>query len=88
MPSVGTIVGFAGSHLSGLGYLFVEVEEGVQPIPCDNPTTVRALDECFGDVINDMNVDNEAIKGKRIQFETDRTGILEWFAPLNEGFEC
>lgn len=88
MPSTGTIIGFVGSQLSGLGYLFVEVEEVVQPIMCDNPTTVRALDDCFGDVIRGMFLSNDSMKGKRIKFETDRMGILDWFAPVGEESQC
>ncbi len=84
MSSIGTIVGFAGSPLSGLGYIFVESEEGIQPLMCDNPTTVRALDECFGNVIQGMRINNDAIKGKRIEFETNRIGVLEWFVPIEE----
>ena len=88
MSSTGTIICFAGSHLGGLGYLFVEVEEGIQSIMCDNPTTVRALDDCFGDVIQGMRVNNGAIKGKRIEFETDWTGVLEWFMPIEAKSQC
>ena len=88
MSSIGTIVCFAGSHLSGLGFLFVEVEEGIQPVMCDNPTTVTALDDCFGNVIQWMHINNNAIKGKRIEFETNWTGVLEWFMPIEAESQC
>lgn len=84
MSQHGTIVGFEGTTLSGLGYLFIQDDEGLRIIPCDNAVTVRALDDCFENVICGMQVNNDAIRGRRIQFETDWSGLLEWFAPLGD----
>ena len=78
----GKIIGFQGSWGSGLGYL---VLEGGIAIPCDNGATVRALDACFGGVITDTHtVNNDAIRGKEIVYETDWLGLLEWFAPRED----
>ena len=50
----GIIRGFGGNWMSGLGYL--HIEDSDEPwvrhsVPCDNVSTVRALDDCFGNVI-------------------------------------
>lgn len=81
----GTITGFSGSYGSGLGYLHID---GI-PIPCDNGATVRALRDCFGeDVIGEAhNVNVQAISGKRVYYETNGLGVLEWFAPVEDEAE-
>lgn len=77
----GTIGAFQGSWQSGLASLIVN---GLG-IPCENTTTVRALEGCYGDVITDSHsVDNAAIKGKRIAFSLDNMGMLDGFTPENE----
>lgn len=81
MAQHGTITGFAGNHGSGIGFLIV----GDQKIPCENAPTVRALDRAFGGVIGPgHNVDNNAIRGKEIVYETDCMGLLQWFVPADE----
>ena len=78
----GTITGFSGSYGSGLGYLYID---GI-PIPCDKGATVRALCACFGDdVIGEAHTVNiDAITGKRVHYETNGFGLLEWFAPVED----
>jgi hypothetical protein len=77
----GTITGFGGSWGSGLGVLFID---GL-PVHCENASTVRALDACFGDVIdNNHSVNQDAIIGKRISYSVDFVGVLEGFSPLEE----
>ena len=81
MAQRGTIQGFGGNHLSGIGFLIVDGKK----IPCDNAPTVRALDAAFGGVIGPgHNVDNNTIRGKEIVYETDWLGLLEWFVPADE----
>ena len=50
----GIITGFSGSWMSGLGYIHIQDSDEPwinQSIPCDNASTVRALDARFGNVI-------------------------------------
>jgi len=80
----GVIEGFQGTWGSGLGFLVVS---GV-PVPCDNGSTVRALEGCFGDVIGPAhsvdNVNGGHI-GKEIFYSLDDMGmILEAFTPVDE----
>lgn len=82
MP-VGTIIGFQGNWGSGLATLWVKCRGRPLPVLCDNAPTVRALDGCFGDVIDeDHTVNQDAISGKRIRFETNWMGLLESFEPV------
>jgi hypothetical protein len=83
----GKIVAFAGTWGSGLGYLVMEDENAAQiVVPCDNAPTVRALDACFGDVIDDNHcVNNEAIEGKEIYWSYDEYGMtLAGFTPVDD----
>jgi len=79
--SKGTINGFHGSWMSGIATLIID---GV-PIPCENTTTARALDACFGDVITNAHcVDSNAIAGKEVYWSLDEMGlILAGFTPVN-----
>jgi len=52
----GIIEGFHGSWGSGLGHLIVSG----QAIPCDNGSTVRALEACFGNVIGEGHMVNNS----------------------------
>ena len=78
----GTITGFSGHWLSGIGYLLVD---GVG-VPCENAPTVRALDACFGDVIAEGHtVSQETIVGKEIYYSMDDLGlVLGGFTPVDE----
>lgn len=85
----GTIVRMQGSWGSGLGELIIDEiikgEEKRVSIDCENASTVRALDGCFGDVISSgHSFDNAAIEGKEIFFSADDFGILEGFTPVND----
>ncbi len=83
----GTIRGFGGSWGSGIGYLQVEKEDGtVESIPCENSTTVRALEDAFGDVITDGHTANgKGFIGKEIFYCWDEMGLLlGGFTPVEE----
>lgn len=84
----GTILGFAGSYMSGLGHLVIEDDRrGVVSVPCDNGPTVRALQAAFGDVIAPgHSVDSEGGHvGKRAYYCYDDLGlILAGFVPVDE----
>ena len=82
----GTIIGFRGSYMSGLGHLIVDDEEDGQVfIPCQNGPTVRALEAAFGDAIGPGHtVNQEGIKGKRIRYSVDEIGVLDGFTPEEE----
>lgn len=84
MPNTrkGTIDGFSGNWLSGIGYLIIDG----MPVMCENGATVRALDGAFGDVIEAKThtVNNEAIKGKEIIYSVDDMGVLMGFTPVDE----
>jgi hypothetical protein len=77
----GTIEGFHGSWMSGLGTLVIDG----MPYLCENAQTVRSLDACFGGVIAPGHtVNNKAIEGKEIIFSVDDTGILLGFTPVED----
>lgn len=79
----GRIIGFSGSWSSGIAMLTVETEEGIDHVWCDNPPTVRALDRAFGNVIGEGHTVNQAaIEGREIEYETDALGVLEGFTPV------
>jgi hypothetical protein len=79
MSKCGVITGFSSSYSSGIATIYINKE----PVLCENTPTVRALDDCFGDVISsDHSVDVEAIIGREICYEVDSLNILEWFAPI------
>jgi hypothetical protein len=82
MIEKGTITGFAGTHMSGLGYLLIDG----MPIPCENAPTVRALEGCFGKVIGgEHNVlPDGGHLGQEIYYSTNAFGILEFFAPVDQ----
>jgi hypothetical protein len=76
----GTITGFRGSWMSGLGYLLID---GVG-VPCDNAPTVRAIDGCFGDVIAEGHtVNQKVIVGKEIYYSMDGF-VLGGFTPVDD----
>jgi hypothetical protein len=75
----GTIEGFRGSWMSGLGYLIINGHG----VPCENGATVRALEACFGDVIAEGHtVDSKAVADKEVFYSTDFMGVLEGFTPV------
>ena len=83
----GTIVGFSGSWMSGLGALIIREDKGrLHNVPCDNGTTVRSLDAAFDGFISENHcVDNNAICGKEIYWSYDEMGLcLEGFTPVEE----
>jgi hypothetical protein len=74
----GTILGFHGSWSSSIATLVVKNEKGVvKEIPCENTSTVRALDACFGNVIQPgRTARRDAFVGKTIFYEYDDLGLL------------
>jgi len=81
----GTIVGFKGSWSSGIAQLMIKDTKGnIKAIPCENTTTVRALDSCYGGVIQSGRTASEKpFVGKKIFYEYDDMGLmLGGFAPV------
>lgn len=78
---VGTLERFVGSWSSGLGYLVIDGT----PIPCENPATVRALDGCFGDVIQPGHtLLSESFEGREVVYSVDDLGLLLGFTPIED----
>ena len=81
----GTIIGFRGSWSSGIAQLLIKNAKGkVEAIPCENTATVRALDACYGGVIQSgMTADQSPFIGKKIFYEYNDMGLmLGSFAPV------
>lgn len=77
----GTLGKFLGSWSSGLGFLEIDGH----PIPCENALTVRALDACFGDVIQlGHAVSSEGFEGREVVYSVDDLGLLLGFTPIEE----
>ena len=90
----GKLKGFRGSWGSGLGSLVIEDSETgfTEEIPCDNGTTVRALEGCFGNVIGDAHCvkpDQKAgFYDKEVYWSMDEFGIVfDGFTPVDEASE-
>ena len=78
---------FSGSWGSGIGYLNGLNEKGkLISIPCENTTTVRNLEEAFGNVISqNHSVNGSGLKGKEIFYRFDDMGlVLAAFIPVEE----
>jgi len=86
----GKIVGLQGNWMSGIAELVVDEVIGKAVIRtgvyCDNAPTVRALENCFGDVIGPAHTINHhgGHVGKEIYFSTDPVGVLEAFTPVED----
>jgi len=82
----GKLIQFHGSWGSGLGYLEIEDSETGEHelVPCDNGTTVRALEAAFGDVITEGHTANgDGYKGQEVYWSYDEFGlVLEGFTPV------
>lgn len=80
---VGTIQAFYGSWGSGLAQLEVQTENGVEMLMADNGPLVRALDACFGGVIQENHTASvEHLRGEPIAFSVDFMGVMEGFDPI------
>ena len=85
----GVIKGFHGSWGGGMGLLTIEDSRPgtVESVPCDNGSTVRALDAAFGDVIgnsHDVRTQDGHI-GQEIYWSYDEIGLcLGGFMPVAE----
>lgn len=84
----GTIKDFSGSWGSGVGYLTIEDSKTkkIEEIPCENGQTVRALENCFGNVITANHTANgTAFKDREIFWSYDEIGlVLGGFTPVEE----
>ena len=84
----GITVNFRGSWGSGLGYLDIEDSETkqVEAVPCDNASTVRALEAAFGNVITPGHTANgPGYKGQEIYWDYDEIGlVLGGFSPVDQ----
>jgi hypothetical protein len=77
---IGKITGFRGSWGSGMADLVINGKG----VPCDNGTTVRSLEACFGNVIGAGHTvkSDGGFMGKRIAFSLDDMGLMmERFTP-------
>jgi len=74
----GTILEFKGSWLSGIATLIIKDTKGkVKEIPCENTATVRALDACYGSVIQSgRTASQKPFVGKKIFYEYDEMGLV------------
>jgi len=79
----GIIINFRGSWSSGIAELIIKDEKGkVKEIPCENTSTVRALDACYGGVISVGRTANQKpFIGKKIFYEYGDFGLLGRFVP-------
>ena len=85
----GKIIEFQGSWMSGLAQLVIEDSEtgAIESICCENASTVRALDDAYGDVIDgNHSLNNSAITGKEILLSSDGL-IMSGFTPMEEAGE-
>jgi hypothetical protein len=74
----GTILEFRGSWSSGIATLVIKDEKNkVKEIPCENTSTVRALDACYGGVIQSgRTASQKPFVGKKIFYEYDDMGLI------------
>jgi hypothetical protein len=82
MPTTykGTLTGFSGSWMSGIGQLIFSDRPAVM---CENAQTVRSLQACYGDVIDKGHT--ASIKSPReIVYSVDDVGLLLGFTPVDE----
>ncbi|TES90052.1 MAG: hypothetical protein E3J87_00780 [Candidatus Cloacimonadota bacterium] len=84
----GEIINFIGSWGSGLGFLVIqdsETEE-IEQVPCDNGPTVRALENCFGNVITpDHTANGNGYNDKEIFWSMGELGfVLGGFTPVED----
>lgn len=84
----GSLVTFQGSWGSGLGFLHIrDAEDGkVRAVPCDNGSTVRALDAAFpGTIAAGHVVDTRAFAKREVYWDYDDLGLtLGWFVPVED----
>jgi hypothetical protein len=85
----GKIKGFQGSWGSGLAMLLIKNEDGeTDGVPCDNAPTVRALEDCFGNVITKGHTANgQGYIDKEIFYSLESWGTLAGFTPVSEASE-
>jgi benzoyl-CoA reductase/2-hydroxyglutaryl-CoA dehydratase subunit BcrC/BadD/HgdB len=84
MPTTrrGHIEAFHGSWGSGLGTIVIS---GI-PIHCENAATVRALEGCFGNVIDEGHTASikPHVTAEEIVYTVDDFGLLVGFTLLSE----
>ena len=82
----GRIDGLGGNWSSGLAKLYIETGDGLITVPCDNGSTVRALNAAFpGFITSNHGFDNQIVKGRPIAYVMDDMGlILGAFSPISD----
>ena len=84
----GKIKNFVGSWSSGLGYLLIQDSANgeIEQDPCDNGPTVRALEDCFGNVITPGHTARgKGYRDKEIYWNMDEMGlVLGGFTPVED----
>ncbi len=84
----GKIKDFIGSWSSGLGFIVIQdCETGeIEQVPCDNGPTVRALENCFGNVITpNHTAKGNGYRDKEIFWSVGELGlVLGGFTPVED----
>lgn len=90
----GKLKGFRGNWMSGLAYLVIEDSESgmTEEVMCENGSTVRALEGCFGNVIGDAHCvepdERAGFYDKEVYWNMDEMGlILAGFTPVDDAPE-
>lgn len=82
----GTLLQFRGTWGSGMGILQIQNSDTgtVQNVPCDNAPTVRALENCFGNVITEGHTaGGDGYKGQEVYYSCDGL-LLVAFTPVDD----
>ena len=83
----GIIRQFRGSWGSGIAHLDIEDSKTgvVESIPCENTSTVRALEAAFGSVITEGHTANgNGYHRQEVYWSCDWLGLLEGFTPVEQ----
>ena len=85
---IGKIKDFNGHWMSGIASLAIldSETEQLEWIHCENASTVRALDACFGGIIQEgHSVSVEGIADQEIYWSLDDMGLIfESFTPVDD----
>jgi len=83
---IGKIKDFQGNWMSGLAMLLIEDSETgqVERVHCESAPTVRALEGCFGGIMQDGHTaDVERIANQEIYWSLDDMGLIfDSFTPV------
>lgn len=83
----GTILAFSGSWQSGIAVLSIGRpengrNEACRVIPCENGPTARALIAAFACAGPGHSIDNQKLRGRKIEYSLDDLGMLAGFTPI------